>query len=393
MTIECKHLSLEGCYLAGALCKTDKAVPVEEVTCTRCLANTKPGPQTINSVTAGLALRWARKNGIALDTERQQFLWRYVKCESSECMGSANKASAKTINLICEQSPGDVMTLTAAVESLATIYPGRWSIGVGGTAVEIWDNNPHVKRADPDESGVLNIKVEYPSIHRSNQHHIPFLGAYTEFLSAVLGVGLPLATNRPHLYLSDEEKNWMSQVAEMTDGREVHYSIVDAGVKEDYTTKQWPIEHYQTVVNETRHKTQWVQVGSLEHDHPLLDNVIDLRGKTDTRQLIRLVYHSKCGLGPVTFLQHICAAWQKPYICLLGGREPVTWTTYPFQHTLHTMGQLSCCQDNACWKSRVVGPSDSLCEQPVLSGLRPVGRCMAMIQPSEVISIINRIVI
>jgi ADP-heptose:LPS heptosyltransferase len=117
---------------------------------------------------------------------------------------------------------------------------------------------------------------------------------------------------------------------------------------------------------------------------------MDLRGKTDTRQLIRLVYHSKGGIGPVTFLQHICAAWQKPYVCLLGGREPVTWVSYPFQHILHTVGQLSCCKEYACWKSRVLGPSDSLCEQPVLDGLRPVGRCMSLIRPQEAINLINR---
>lgn len=375
--------------LAGALCKL-KAIPVDETTCNYCATNTKPQPQMLNSVTAGLALRWARKNNIILDQERQQLMRRFLSCESAECMGASNRASAKTINLFCEQSPGDVMTMTAAVESLATIYPNRWTIGVGGTAIEIWDNNPHVKRANPDEPGVLNIKMEYPSIHRSNQHHIPFLGSYVEFLGSVLGVQIPLTTNRPHLYLNEDEKIWMNQVSEMIDGRSVDYLIVDAGVKQDYTTKQWPIEYYQTVVDETRHKVQWVQIGSLEHDHPLLNNVMDLRGKTDTRQLIRLVYHSKGGIGPVTFLQHICAAWQKPYVCLLGGREPVTWVNYPFQHTLHTMGQLSCCKEHACWRSRVLGPSDSLCEQPVLDGLRPVGRCMSLIRPQEVINLINR---
>ena len=132
-----------------------------------------------------------------------------------------------------------------------------------------------------------------------------------------------------------------------------------------------------------------------EHLHPQLSGVIDLRGKTDHRQLIRLAWHARGGLGPVTYLQHLCAAWEKPYICLLGGREPVTWTQYPLQHTLHTMGLLSCCRTAACWRSRIEPSSEretSLCEQPVFGMQRPVAKCMALIRPSDVLQVLDRCV-
>jgi ADP-heptose:LPS heptosyltransferase len=117
-----------------------------------------------------------------------------------------------------------------------------------------------------------------------------------------------------------------------------------------------------------------------------LRGVIDLLGKTDPRQLIRLVYHSSGGVGPSTFLQHLCAAWQKPYVCLLGGREPVAWVQYPKQTTLHSIGQLDCCRDRACWKSRVVPLGDrseqdrSLCSNP--RGRIPL--CLDRIEPRKV---------
>ena len=57
-----------------------------------------------------------------------------------------------------------------------------------------------------------------------------------------------------------------------------------------------------------------MQVGAKEHDHPKLDGAIDLRNKTDHRQLIRLAWHSCGGLGPVTYLQHLCAAWEKRFV-------------------------------------------------------------------------------
>jgi ADP-heptose:LPS heptosyltransferase len=149
-------------------------------------------------------------------------------------------------------------------------------------------------------------------------------------------------------------------------------------------------------VTRTVGKIQWVQVGAKEHDHPKLDGAINLVGKTDHRQLIRLAWHARGGLGPVTYLQHLCAAWEKPYVCLLGGREPVTWVQYPLQHTLHTIGMLPCCKTSACWKSRIVPSNDSstkdqsLCQWPVLGLVRPVSRCMSAIRPDEVITVLER---
>jgi ADP-heptose:LPS heptosyltransferase len=139
----------------------------------------------------------------------------------------------------------------------------------------------------------------------------------------------------------------------------------------------------------------FLQVGSAEHDHPTLDGVVNLVGRTDTRQLICLACHAQGGLGPITFLQHLCAAFEKPYVALLGGREPVSWTQYPLQTTLHTLGKLPCCRTHACWRSRVVALNDgaeqdrSLCEAPVLTMSRPVGKCMAIIRPEEVIRAIE----
>ena len=123
--------------------------------------------------------------------------------------------------------------------------------------------------------------------------------------------------------------------------------------------------------------------------------MINLVGQTDVRQLVRLSYHAQGGLGPVTFIQHLFAAFEKPYVALLGGREPVSWVQYPLQTTLHTLGKLPCCRTRSCWRSRVVPLGDgaeqdgSLCEAPVLGMQRPVGRCMAAITPADVVRAIS----
>jgi ADP-heptose:LPS heptosyltransferase len=301
----------------------------------------------------------------------------------------------RNLILQCRLSPGDVLTMTAAVESLHTTYPGQYLTDTRTPVPEIWEHNPHITRMADGEGELLDLG--YPTIHRSNQAPLPFLDGYTRDLGRRLGVPLELTTNRPHLYLSDEEKQWINQVRQhFSNERIVPFWLVCAGVKNDFTAKQWPVESYQEVVDETRGKIQWVQVGASEHIHPKLRGVIDLVGKTDGRQLIRLSYHAEGGLGPVTYLQHLMAAWEKPYLCLLGGREPVTWVQYPRQVTFHTIGQLACCRTSACWRSRVMPLGDnsqqdgSLCEQPFLGLERPVARCMAAIRPPEVIAVLER---
>lgn len=301
----------------------------------------------------------------------------------------------KRLILTSNLCPGDILTLTAAVESLHATYPREYKTAVRTTAMAIWDHNPHVVKI-ADQFGET-ISCHYPSVNTSSQLPYPFLEGFTKHLGEVIGRPLRLTTNRPHLYLSEQEKGWMSQVAERTGGKPIKYWLVNAGSKNDYPAKQWPVEYYQAVVEATRDRIQWVQIGSLEHNHPALAGVIDLRGATDHRQLIRLVYHAQGGVGPVTYLQHLCAAFEKPYVCLLGGRESATWVTYPRQYTLHTIGTLDCCRGGGCWKSRVVKLNDSdpkdnsLCDHPQIGFTKPVGKCMAMISPEEVVTILRRL--
>lgn len=309
--------------------------------------------------------------------------------------------SPKKLMLFSKLCPGDILTLTAAVESLHSTYPGEFLTDVRTTCREIWNENPHLTQIADDDSEARRIECQYPAINHSNQRAVCFLSGYTSHLGEKLGRPLSLTTNRPHLYLSDDEKNWVNQIREHhTHGRDVPFWVVNAGTKSDYPAKQWPVEFFQEVIDRTQGRIRWAQIGecSDSHFHPDLRGVFDLRGQTDLRQLIRLVYHARGGLGGVTLLQHLCAAWQKPYVCLLGGREPVTWTTYPLQTTLHTIGsyQLPCCRLGGCWKSRVVplddgdSKNESLCDRPVVGLTRPVGECMTRITPQQVVDSIKR---
>ena len=282
--------------------------------------------------------------------------------------------------------PGDVCTLTAAIESLHYSYPGQYVTDVRTNHDELFHHNPHVTKLREDRAQV--IELHYTELlNTCDTVPNPFLRGYTHDLGRRLGIPLELQTNRPHLYLSEIEQAAPPYAGDLPP----HYWLVTAGVKRDFTAKQWPVEYFQDVVSSLRGKVQFVQVGAAGDDHPPLEGAINLIGKTTLRQLLCLAYHCDGGLGPITLLQHLCAAFQKPYVAMLGGREPVTWTQYPLQTTLHTLGKLPCCRTRACWRSRVVRLNDgeehddSLCDWPVVDMQRPVGKCMAVIKPPEVV--------
>jgi len=308
--------------------------------------------------------------------------------------------------LTCKLCPGDLLTMTAAIESLHRTYPGEYQTEVRTGHREIWQHNPWIEKAAG--SGCRTIEMHYPSIQRCNEEHIPFLAGYTEYLGEQLGRPLRLRVNRPYLYLSAEEQSrslaqlWpkAADLQALAKGKPIW--LVNAGVKKDYTIKGWPVEYFQEVIDRTAHEICWVQIGLRKDMHQDLRGVVNLmdgsRPGPPMRETILLAYHAAGGLGPVTFLQHLCAAWSKPYICLVGGREPATWVQYPYQHTLHTVGALDCCRHKSCWRARVVPLNDrndkdkSLCEMPITEAVaRPTAACMAAIEPIEVLAILERL--
>lgn len=295
----------------------------------------------------------------------------------------------RLINNLC---PGDVLVMTAAIESLHEQYPEVYEVAVKSFSPDIFENNPRVV---PHDNSFRDIEMRYPLINQSNQWPVNFLQGYTDHLGEQLGIRLKITTKRPHLYLSDGEMSWMSQVQEFT-GKKVKYWVINAGTKQDYTAKGWGHENYQEVVNMLYGRVQFVQIGENSHMHKPLEKAINFIGKTNLRQLIRLCWNAEGGVGPITFIQHVFAAYEKPYVALLGGREPLMWEHYHTQTTLSTLGSLPCCRFGACWCSRVVPLGDDdekdkrLCELPVFGAEETIPKCMAMIEPSDVVRAILR---
>jgi len=286
--------------------------------------------------------------------------------------------------------------LTAAVRELHRCYPNQFVTDVRTPCPQLWEHNPHITPLSEDEPGVEIIECHYPLINRSNQAPYHVIHGFIEFLNHQLRLNIKPALFKGDIHLSTDEKSWCSQVQELT-GEDIPFWIVAAGGKHDITIKWWETRRYQEVVDYFQGKILFVQVGAADHYHPPLKGIIDLRSKTDLRQLVRLVYHSQGVLCPVTFLMHLAAAVETKFsapknracVVVAGGREPVSWEAYPHHQFLHTNGALLCCDNGGCWKSRTVPLGDgderdnpsNLCVDVV--GNLP--RCMDMITAQDVI--------
>ena len=304
-------------------------------------------------------------------------------------------------------SPGDIVMMTAMLRDLHTSYPGEYLTDVRTPCPALWENNPFITLLDESDPDVTPMRVDYPLINDCNDGSHHFIHGYTYDLASKLKRPIRTGPFKGDIYVSDDEKGWFSQVYEVL-GKDVPYWIINAGHKSDYTAKMWAFDRYQKVV-EAFPNIYFVQVGADEKDHTHArlkgDNVVDMVGKSDLRQLVRMIYHSAGVISGVSLPMHLAAAVEmkpafkrskRPCIVIAGGREPSVWEAYTVHQYIHTCGMLSCCDDGGCWKSRIVPIGDNdrkdgdLCKKPVTtSSGQVIPKCMDMISADRVIEAVK----
>lgn len=290
--------------------------------------------------------------------------------------------------------------LTAAVRDLHRCHPDEFVTDVRTSCPDLWHHNPHIAPLDEHDPDVTVVDCHYPLIHRSNQEPRHFLDGFVEDLNEQLGLRIRTTEFRGDLYISQAEKDWFREI-EGREGASLPFWLFASGGKFDFTAKWWAADRYQQVVDHFRGRIQFVQVGEDHHHHPAIDGVIDLRGQTTLRQLVRLMYHAQGSLSAVSLLMHLAAAVEvkpgmplnRPCVVVAGGREPPHFTAYPHHQFIHTVGALRCCDNGGCWKSRTLPLGDGdVNDRPDALCVDVVGslpRCMDMITPQDVITRID----
>jgi ADP-heptose:LPS heptosyltransferase len=291
---------------------------------------------------------------------------------------------------------GDIVMLTAAVRDLHRTCPGQFITDVRTGFPELWAHNPYLTQLDRLDSSVETVGCNTPLVNRSGKVPCHYLYAFMDYLNRRFDLQLEPTDFCGDIHLSPAERLAPTPFRELV-GHQLPYWVVSAGGKHDITIKWWRAERYQEVIDHFRGRIQFVQVGQVGDHHPCLHGVLDLRGRTNLRQLILLVHNADGVLCGVTSLMHLAAAVPRPAdrpglrpcVVIAGGREPPHWETYPGHQFLHTVGALECCRDTGCWKARTrpLGDGaredepDNLCTN--VAGSLP--RCMDLIAPKAVI--------
>ena len=305
------------------------------------------------------------------------------------------------------QSPGDISMITSAVRDLYRSCRNQIQIGVRTTAMQIWRNNPYVDLSIDQKNADKVIQVHYDLIHKSNFIPIHFMNALRKDLEKQLNVKIEQGDFKVDIHLSEQEKNDFKLLTQLGVGNKPFW-IIDAGYKHDFTAKMWQFAKYQQVVDALKDQVLFVQIGQKnpKHFHEPLKNVINAIGKTqNTRQFIKLMYHSSGVLTPVSFPMHLSTMCgrpdrilkTRPCVVIAGGRQPSQWQAYTNHAYIHRCGQLPCCDHGGCWKARIKPLNDgssldkSICVFPVESDSgQLVPMCMHSISVEQVVQAIRR---
>ena len=281
--------------------------------------------------------------------------------------------------LVNPLSPGDILICTNAIRDLHLKHPGKFltDIRVPSGCEQIFENSPYITHIDDNDPEAKRIRLDYPDIHTSGWSGRPFATAHLRNLETVLGIPIEHTTLKPDIFLSQDEILWPSPVT-VEYGYTGKYWVINAGIKSDYTLKYYP--YYQTVVDLLKNVVQFVQVGQLEHNHPPLKDVIDMRGKTDLRQLFRLSYHAEGAVCAISLQMVIQMCFDKPCVVVAGGREGIRWQLYPGHRFLSTHGAIDCCSYDGCWLSKKHECKHLIDGEPL---------CMRMIEPVDIVRAIE----
>jgi hypothetical protein len=297
------------------------------------------------------------------------------------------------------RAPGDVAVMTALVRDIAKTHPGDIEVDVKTSAPDLWKYNPYITplRKLEKASKIPVISLDYGiGIREHTKKTTHFINYFHNDFKKKTGISIPLTEPKPDFHFSKDEAD------RLISGR---YWVMLSGGKSDFTAKVWYHKHFQTVVDMLNERgIATVQVGSADggHWHPKLERTLDLVGKTNLRDMMRIVRDGDGVICGVTFAMHLAAGLERPCVCIAGGREAWWWEAYVNENKgfgdvsgrlknphrfLHTIGLLDCCEHHGCWKNKVVKINgDTLvCKRPIQLPGQAIPECLQMITPNHVV--------
>jgi len=268
---------------------------------------------------------------------------------------------------------GDTLICSPTIRQLNQDY--GYTISVQGLAAkEIYQNNPYCDFA-PKEG--MTLTPHDLLLKSSNLRPIHQLDYPIDYFNKALGLNMQLKSNRCELFLTEEEAK---------NPRTKPYILLNPEYQRNITTKKY--HKWQEVIDQLAPIVEVIQVG-LKREY--YKNTTNLSQMTSLRQLFTLVFNAELVIGGESFLNHVCSAFNVPYILVASGFSPKNYYSYPNTTILNRSHSLQCGESGACWKNRVQSLWDGKIEQictntlPIEFGER-VSYCMQLIEPEDIVS-------
>jgi hypothetical protein len=307
-------------------------------------------------------------------------------------------------------APGDVVVLTGFARDLVRAHGDRYEVLVATGHRELWAGNPHVRAAGRYAQGHFP-DIDYLAINYGpglfevcRQEPVHYVTWAHRDCREKLGLEVPVT--RPHgdIHLQDSERRPHPSTPP-------RYWAIFPGSKSDMPTKAWPAAYWQQLVHTLKLRgIPCVQVGQraggppkARNLQPDLHGTVDLTGRTNLREVVRLAHHAEGVICHVSFPMHLAAALGKPCVVLGGGRENACWEAYqrdnpglvcpdklPVPHRyLHTLGLLDCSATDPRYQTGChalsldsAGRRKLCCHRETVAG-QTVPLCLAMIEPEH----------
>ena len=165
-------------------------------------------------------------------------------------------------------------------------------------------------------------RYPYNSLHEFIKNKNEFKKKHLAFfISGNLSNKINYEDFKNEFYFSNDEINIFKKKYDFLGDK---FAIVNPNTKSAYTTvKGWGVQNFQNVIDRINYN--WVQVGSNVdgngkiNNEIALKNCINLKGKTNLRELLYLVYKSNFVLCNEGYLNHISSAFDKKCFIVMSG--------------------------------------------------------------------------
>ena len=263
---------------------------------------------------------------------------------------------------------GDYALLTGAARNIRLQHPNFMFKFIGRDGYkDLFLHNPDFTDEPSDmDLPLIKYGTRDDEIHASNGSLVE---SYTRNVCNALGLAqVPISVRTPVFTLTDDEIAWGSRFRGSW--------LVNANCQTCSVSKYYP--YWKEVVRELRGMgLRIVQVGGNEERDVTteLDDVEDMRGKTNIRQYLGMVYNCAGILTPPSGIQNLGAAWGKPTVVVVGCREPNELTDYP-----NCVYLRSSCDHENC-----------ICQHPQdCRHWNGVCKCQADIEPERIVEAVKR---